>query len=503
MDLRAFRQAASMGVRSPGSTRPAALARAGTRGMGTAALALALGAWGCDEGGYATGDAADGFSETGDDLADAAAADEGGVEEAPGDGLGAEDAEVDAGEVSPPPPTEDWSRDILDIALEVDLGLLEATATIGLAPSASTGASFEAGGLDVLSVAGPEGPLEWRVVDGRLDVGVPSTGTASTVVVTYRFAVQPGFEGYMSRGSTLTWPWYCGNLFPCHPDPAEGQTFRLAVAGAPEGEIAVFPEELPADAPAYQIAWARGAYSYRGLGTTDAGTQVGMWTLPDGEAAGLAGTAHLVAVVDWYESTLGPYPFGDRLGPVQVRWPAGAYGGMEHHPYWHVSVPAMGDEAVHAHEAAHGWFGGGVRLATWEDLVLSEGTASYLQARVMGQAAGPEAEAEVWASYERELASIVASRDGIAWPAPFGDRDELLDWLFTRTCYMKGAYFYRAVADAVGAATLDAALGSFFREHVGRAAGMQALLDHLEAETGFDPAALAEGWLRSLGRPDE
>jgi aminopeptidase N len=41
----------------------------------------------------------------------------------------------------------------------------------------------------------------------------------------------------------------------------------------------------------------------------------------------------------------------------------------------------MGREVDQVHEAAHGWFGDGVRLRCWEDFVLSEGTASHLDAR--------------------------------------------------------------------------------------------------------------------------
>jgi aminopeptidase N len=67
---------------------------------------------------------------------------------------------------------------------------------------------------------------------------------------------------------------------------------------------------------------------------------------------------------------------------------------------------------------------------------------------------------------------------------------------------MKGAFFFRAVAEAVGVEAFDEVLAGFFAAHVGEAAGLQELLDFVQAQTGFDPEATAEGWLRSLGRPD-
>ena len=84
-------------------------------------------------------------------------------------------------------------------------------------------------------------------------------------------------------------------------------------------------------------------------------------------------------------------------------WGEGFYGGMEHHPYWHVASDAMDNEETHAHEAAHGWFGDGIRLRCLEDFVLSEGTVSYLAARSVGQIVGAEAEAKIWDGYRTEL----------------------------------------------------------------------------------------------------
>jgi hypothetical protein len=412
----------------------------------------------------------------------------------------AEDAETTEDGEDPLPPAENWDRDLRHVGLRIDLETLAGTADLVLDPSDRQGASFEAQGLEVRDVSDPGGPLEWRVEDGRLDVGVPA-GVGTTLTVEYRFAVQPDFEGWSSRGWTLVWPNHCGNLYPCRSRPSEGQTFALEVAGVTAGRVAVYPAAVETEAPSYQIAWAVGEYERSEIGTTGAGTVIEAWTSSGDAAAAATGMADLPAVFDWYERTLGPYPFGDRAGAVAVNWPPGALGGMEHHPIWHVSRGALGMRGVHAHEAAHGWFGNGVRIARWEDLVLSEGTVSYLQARSLGRAVGPEAEAEVWDGYAVELDTIVSRRDRIAWPDPIADPVELEAFLFSRAPYIKGAYFYRAVADRVGADELDRLLGAFFAAHVGAAAGMQDLVDFIEAEAPVSLDDLVTGWLRSLGRP--
>ena len=181
---------------------------------------------------------------------------------------------------------------------------------------------------------------------------------------------------------------------------------------------------------------------------------------------------------------------------VSVVWGEGFYGGMEHHPYWHVASDAMDNEETHAHEAAHGWFGDGIRLRCLEDFVLSEGTVSYLAARSVGQVVGAEAEAKIWDGYRTELASAIATGGAPAWPTGCNQIDILTDKLFTNLPYMEGAYFYKDVAAKVGADVLDGVLHKFYMAHRGQAAGMQDMVDLIRRETGFDPKTLVAQRLR-------
>lgn len=391
-----------------------------------------------------------------------------------------------------PEAAQDWSGDIQQIDLRFDLQAMQGSAAIHL-DQAGPAASFEAGGIEVLGVHAGDVELNFEQRDERLDVGLPDG--AAELVVDFAFEVrEQRFEGLMDNGATLTWPYYCGNLFPCRSHPSEGQRFTLQVDGAD----AVYPAEIPFDAPAYQPAFAIGDYTRGELGTTAGGVSLSWFALPGNEAAMELGTADLVAIFEWYEDTLGPYPFGEVAGPVEAAWGPGAFGGMEHHPLWHIGTAALAAPEIHAHETAHGWYGDGVRLACWEDLVLSEGVVSYLEARVMDQAVGPEAGQAVWDSYLGELNGFggLLSPNGVAWPDSCGVLDVLQDGIFNRFTYIKGAFFFRAVAQEVGADALDAALGDFARQRVGTAARFAELLDAIEADTGFDPRPLAELWLR-------
>jgi hypothetical protein len=111
------------------------------------------------------------------------------------------------------------------------------------------------------------------------------------------------------------------------------------------------------------IGWATGTYVETDLGRTRAGTELAVWQLGERTMGIPEGVGHLRAVFEYYETLLGPYPYGSSAGSVEVDWGPSGFGGMDHHPYWRVHRASMADAVVHAHEAAHGWFGNGDRIS--------------------------------------------------------------------------------------------------------------------------------------------
>jgi aminopeptidase N len=395
-----------------------------------------------------------------------------------------------------PTAAEDWARDLLHMDLAVDLDSATALATITVAAAESTGLSLEASGLEISAVSMDGCALDWSVGDGALHLGVPAGVEDPVVEITYGFASTTDFDGWSEDGFSLTWPYFCGNLFPCHSDPADGLSMSLSLSSELSGSVLVYPEAIPAEAPSYQLAWARGPYERLDLGRSAGGVDLEVWYLGGDRDTATRGTEHLLAAWEWLEATMGPYPFGERAGTVEVDWGPGAYGGMEHHPLVHVGSGSMGDRVTQIHEAAHGWYGGGVRIACWEDFVLSEGTVTYLTARAITEVIGAEAGEETWAEYDTALAWSEANEPWPAWPEGCGEIDILDDDLFSYAPYQRGAEFYRRYAELVGVELLDEALASFFQEHVGQAATMQSMLEHLHLACGEDPMPLAEEWLR-------
>lgn len=387
-------------------------------------------------------------------------------------------------------PAPNPSRDVEHFSLVIDLAHDHDVAIVRFGPSSAAGASLDVRGLELESVRWAGRPLDWARHGTRLDLALPALDEPAEVRIAYsRTGPERGPIAHAGAGSTLTWPDGCGNLWPCHPNPLDGATYELRFLGG----RAVAPRAITSEVPAYAIAWVEGDRDWVRLGETSAGTEIGYWIVPgDAEAEARRGTVALVGAFDWLETHLGAYAFGERAGPVQVDWGRVALNAMEHHPFWHVNAQAMGNGRVHVHEAVHGWYGNGVRPACWSDLVLSEGTTTWLTAVVLGEVVGPEAEAAAW---DEVHASVAARPHRPLWEDActpiLGDPVTAAG-----DSAVRGAAFFRRVEEEVGRDALIATVGRFYRDRVGTAARFDDLLDAIAADTGFDARPLAQRDLR-------
>jgi aminopeptidase N len=407
------------------------------------------------------------------------------------------------------------AREILSTKLEVDLATNTGVVTIVFGASDTPGGSLDISGLEVSSVTHGETNVGWtrhvKWPHVYMELDAPA-GDSFDVQITYRFAQRPHghLDGVLESGSTMTFPQFCGNVFPCHTDPADGTTFELSVKNPPPGQTVVVPPVIPAQAPSYMAAWATGPYQYKKLGNTSAGTEVGVYAPNVDDENLMTGTTYLRPAFDWMESNLGAYMFGNKVASVQVSWPDGWAHAQEHHPFWHVTYSNIFAWDLHVHEALHGWFGNGVRLGCWEDLVLSEGTVSYLTAVVLEEVGCPYAIAApgedlspIWKNqYLWRLNTAVDSgASQIAWPSTCGSID-VNEKLLNDVTYMKGAFFYRALEKRLSRPQVIKALAHVYEKFHGKTATMQDVLDQIQLETGYNPNECANRWLRSTTLPE-
>ncbi|HEY5950707.1 MAG TPA: hypothetical protein VIV40_34685, partial [Kofleriaceae bacterium] len=107
--------------------------------------------------------------------------------------------------------------------------------------------------------------------------------------------------------------------------------------------------------------------------------------------------------------------------------------------------------------------------------------------------------AQTWTNYTNSLTGISGS--ALVWPDSCGSIDILADNLYQNAPYIRGAFFYKAVADKVGAGKLDEALAAFYQAHAGGSATMMEMLSTIQTVTGYDPTTCAQMWLRSTTKP--
>ena len=103
------------------------------------------------------------------------------------------------------------------------------------------------------------------------------------------------------------------------------------------------------------------------------------WYLPGKEAKARGLFAEFAPTLDFFEATVGPYPFaGDKMGVVET-----PHLGMEHQ-----TVNAYGNgykkapegfDWLFQHELAHEWFANQLTNADWDDMWLHEGYGAYMQ----------------------------------------------------------------------------------------------------------------------------
>jgi aminopeptidase N len=96
------------------------------------------------------------------------------------------------------------------------------------------------------------------------------------------------------------------------------------------------------------------------------------YVYPENLAAFQANTPNVLDALQFYHNTFGDYPFiKEKYGHVQFGWG----GGMEHQTS---TFLISSDESLMAHELGHQWFGDKITCASWEDVWLNEGFATYL-----------------------------------------------------------------------------------------------------------------------------
>ena len=138
------------------------------------------------------------------------------------------------------------------------------------------------------------------------------------------------------------------------------------------------------------------------------------------------------------------------------------------------------------HELSHQWFGDNVSVATWQDIWLNEGFATYFEQLWLEHSE----QADIDANMSNLYAEIA---DGnLSSPIPTEARD-----LFGSAVYVRGAYTLHALRQTVGDDTFFQILREYYDRHQGDSASTADFVAVAEELGGQSAVDILNEWLYS------
>lgn len=197
-----------------------------------------------------------------------------------------------------------------------------------------------------------------------------------------------------------------------------------------------------------------------------------------------------VDMIGFLSETFGEYPFiNEKYGMAMFGWISGA---MEHQTISSMGYRLItGDgryESIVMHELAHQWFGDAVSPATWRDIWLNEGFATYCESLWIEHTKGRQAYLESIAKEGRgNFPTTVYNPEG---------------FIFGRTVYNKGAFVLHMLRGEVGDETFFRIIRTYYERFKYGAATTTEFENVCEEVSGRNLRTFFDQWVYSgKGKP--
>ncbi len=202
----------------------------------------------------------------------------------------------------------------------------------------------------------------------------------------------------------------------------------------------------------------------------------------------------IVPIIELFSRLFTTYPFADEKYGHSLA-PMG--GGMEHQT---MSTIAGFGFTVIAHELAHQWFGDHVTCATWQDIWINEGFASYAEYLALGNLESRKA-ADDWMTNAHVRA--MKEPDGSVY-IPFEDAGNISRIFNYNLSYKKGASFLHMIRYELADDSLFfAVLRAYQKKYADSVATGKDFEHVLEAVSGKDFKDFFDQWYDGKGYPRE
>ena len=188
-------------------------------------------------------------------------------------------------------------------------------------------------------------------------------------------------------------------------------------------------------------------------------------------------------MIDFFSKTFGEYPFlKEKYGVAEFLWQLGA---MEHQTLTGIGSNFVSGRRfftdVYVHELAHQWFGDAVGPATWKDIWLNEGFATYCEALYTEHLAGPNALRSSMMSKFDESFSGTLYNPG--------------DDLFSSLVYDKGAWVLNMLRWEIGDEAFFRTLRNYYQKFKYKNASTDDFKEVCEATSGRNLDQFFSQWV--------
>ncbi|HKJ78766.1 MAG TPA: M1 family metallopeptidase, partial [Prolixibacteraceae bacterium] len=202
-------------------------------------------------------------------------------------------------------------------------------------------------------------------------------------------------------------------------------------------------------------------------------------------------TKATVGIMDLFNRLVGEYPFAaEKYGHAQFGWG----GGMEHQT---MSFMYNFEFDLVAHELAHQWFGDYITLASWHDIWLNEGFATYMT----GLAYENLLDGKWWPVWKKLNMERITSAPGGSVYVP--DTTNVSRIFSSRLSYSKGAYLLHMLRWVLGDESFFEGLRNYYNdpEIANGFARHEQFVHHMETAGDTSLISFFNDWYYGEGFP--
>ncbi|HTS77289.1 MAG TPA: M1 family metallopeptidase [Bryobacteraceae bacterium] len=361
-------------------------------------------------------------------------------------------------------------------------------------------------------------------VHGRQTIAIDYRGKLDEKAIVGPYRKQTDGDWYVFTSFT---PIDARRAFPCFDDPKFKTPWQMTIhvkrtdkaftnarmiseTEEPNGMKAVrFAETKPL--PAEVVAFAVGPFDVYEGAPAGHGTPIRVITAKGHAEEGKLAAQASVDVLPRLEAYTGiPYPFGklDHLAVPEFPFGATENPGLIVYrnrsllaaPGQDTPEKARSIRRLQAHEVGHQWFGDLVTQASWDDVWLSEGFATWIAAKMMDEEEPPE---------RRHVAAVTARERIMQTDDSPRTRPVRLEMhsrkdtenVYNQIVYQKGAAILLMLEGWLGEDHVESGLRAYLKKHSFRNASTADLEASLAAASGVDPAPVMDAFLNHTGVP--